>query len=196
MKKNSTMARNVSASEWLNYGLVFFLVSSLAGCTTESTYKEPTGASTATIEFINEARNSVVVDFYADSKECTNRKSAGHLEPNVHRQIVVPAGQNIALSVSMRFHPELQQALLDIGGFLGALLAATSDQGCIEILDFTPESGKAYALRFASDGRACEYDIYEQQVKPYQLGGHAPVEFTVRERVRAFDESGPFCKKR
>jgi hypothetical protein len=156
-------------------------------------YKEPTGKSTATIEFIDDASDKMSVHLHGDAKECTDRASAGFVASKSQRALTIPAGDQLVFTVGMDAGSAGQLALAF--GAIGVALMPTY-VGCTPTIDFVPEVGKSYVFRMNSDGKNCSFRFYGRSAVSQKTEDLSPVTFTTREWIRANGEAGPWCKKR
>lgn len=163
----------------------------ISGCATP--YKEPTGDSVASIEFIDETSQPMSVHMHGDSKECTDRTNTGGVQAKSERKLVVPANQDVVFTVGM--DPKGTNFALMFGA-VGALIAANTHLGCTPTIDFVPEVGRTYIFRMNTDSKNCSYQFYAKPSANQRPEEATPVAFTEREWIRAATEAGPFCKKK
>jgi hypothetical protein len=166
----------------------------ISGCV--KPYIEPTGTSIASIEFINDAPETMPIYLHGDSKECTDRMSAGFVQPKAQRKLIIPAGQNLVFTAGVNVGTGKSIALGAMGGAIGGLVAATIYKGCLSTIDFFPEVGGTYVFRMNSDGKDCSYQFFAKPSANQRPDEVLPVAFTTREWIRAMGEAGPFCKKK
>ncbi|MDP9992842.1 hypothetical protein J2W28_003218 [Variovorax boronicumulans] len=164
----------------------------LLGCA--APYREPATGPKASIKFVNDGKDKMSVHFHEDAAECTNRTSTGLIEPKSSRSIAVPAEKEVVLTTGMDPGDRMLIAIA-VGGAVGAALMP-SFKGCTPTVEFIPEAGMSYVFRMNSDGSDCTHQFYA--VSPSAQGPDEvrPVQFVPREWIRAFGESGPWCKKK
>ena len=168
----------------------------ISGCAAPQ-YIEPAGNSIASIEFIDEAsERTMSIYFHGDSKECTDRTTAGLVQPKSQRKLAIPAGQDLVFTVGLNASIGKSLAILATGGAIGGLIAASTYKGCLPTIDFVPEVGGIYVFRMNLDGKDCSYQFFAKPSANQQSDKALPVAFTTREWIRAFGEAGPFCKKK
>lgn len=171
--------------------LLITVAVTLAGCATP--YKEPAGDSIASIDFINDGSEPMVVYFHRGPEECTDRMKAGGVQPNAHRKLVVAAGKNEVFTVGMS--PNGKNTMR-VFGVVGVLASMPLHKGCTPTIDFVPEVGRAYEFSMSSEGNDCRYQLHSKPSATQRAEKPVFVAFTEREWIRAMDEAGPFCKKK
>lgn len=176
--------------------LIVALAVASSGCAV--TYVEPTDKSVARIDFVNDTSEKMVVQFYGDAKECTNRANAGFVQPASRRTVVVPAGKELAVTFGINTNSSGSKAAA-LGGAAGAtgfLLFAKSNRGCMPTIDFNPEVGRTYSFRMNASGGDCAYQLVTEPSASLGSGKAEALEFTVRKWITPFGESGPFCERK
>jgi hypothetical protein len=176
----------------------------ISGCVTPpSKYIEPTGQSVATIDFIDETNVPMGVDIYKDATECTDRTVAGPIQPKIPKKLRVSAGKELAFTAAVRLNGESNKTvgtLGAMGGALGALTALTvmsaTNNVCITTIEFLPEADRNYVFQLNTDGVSCGYTLVTGPTPGQQTNEAVPVIFNKREWIRAWGESGPWCKKK
>jgi hypothetical protein len=178
---------------------------SISGCATSTPqYKEPTGQSVAPIDFMNETLVPMMLYFYADAAECTDRTFAGLIQPKTLKTLHVSTDKELAFRAVVNLQQERDKNLSRVGalgGALGALaviavtVPAVKDE-CMPTIDFLPEAGRNYVFQLNSDGNNCSYTFVSRPTQSQQSDDAVPVSFTKREWIRPWGESGPFCKKK
>jgi len=163
----------------------------LTGCATP--YKEPTGNSIASIEFVNDGSEPMVVHFHGGAEECTDRMKAASVQPNAQHKLAVAAGKNEVFTVGMT--PNGKNTMR-VFGVVGVLASMPFHKGCTPTIDFVPEVGRAYEFRMSSEGNTCNYQFYSKPSATQRAEKPVFVAFTEREWIRAMGEGGPFCKKK
>ena len=185
---------------------VFFAVSTItiSGCVTPpSQYIEPTSQSVATIDFINETNVPMGVHFYSGVAECTDRAVSGLIQPRIPKALRVSAGNELVFTSLVKLNSESNKTvgtLGAMGGALGALTALTvmsaTNNECITSIEFHPEAGRNYVFQLNTDGVNCSYTFVTGPTLSQQTNEAVPVIFSKRDWIRAWGESGPWCKKK
>lgn len=91
-----------------------------------------------------------------------------------------------------------------LGGALGALAVVTATspavretkKACIPTIDFLPEPSRNYVFQLNSDKTDCSFKFAVRPAQGQQPDENESVAFAKREWIRAWDDSGPFCKKK
>ncbi len=156
-------------------------------------YQEPTGDSIASIEFVNDSAQTMTIQIFADAKECTDR-GLTFAKAGERKMLGVATGHDLAFNAAT---DSKSVGPLFAFGALSAALGANMLKGCYPVIEFHPEPGHTYVFRMGSDGKDCLYKFYEKAVaENSQPSEEINVPFVSREYVRAWGESGPWCKKK
>ena len=167
----------------------------LAACGTleQRPYVEPTAAPTATIILTNNSTLNFVI--YEDAYDCRNQFWIQDIPPG-QRKIKIPANRNVAFLVYWG-----DRALT-----YSYSLAGTSYkiEYCELQLSMEPVADKTYRVAYVLEDKpledkSCYVQVFdeEQFARLSESGGDtsdAIVPFRRRERARAWDETGAFCK--
>ncbi len=180
----------------------------ISGCAiSPPQYKEPSGQSDASITFMNETPVPMEIYIHADATECTDRSSAGKIQANTLKTLRVFTDKALVFTVAVNLQNERNKTLGGLGVFGGALgalavVAVTSPDVkdtknvCIPTIDFLPEAGHNYVFKLNSDVNGCSYKFVDSPTQNQKFAEAIPVAFTTREWIRAWGESGPFCKRK
>ncbi|HEY8026360.1 MAG TPA: hypothetical protein VIF60_17490 [Burkholderiaceae bacterium] len=191
MKTTSkSMPHHLRCKPVLGTLLAFMLAAPLTA--SAGKYQEPTGEGTASIEFVNDSAQTMSIQIFADPKECTDRGVA-FAKAGEQKKLAIAAGRNLAFNAAT---DSKSVGPLFAFGALGAALGASTLKGCYPVIEFHPEPGHTYIFRMGSDGKDCLYKFYEKPAADSaQAAEENQVPFTPREYVRAWGDSGPWCKK-
>ena len=176
----------------LHYRLMALpLAAMLSSCTTP--YQEPAGSSLASIEFVNDTAEVMGMQLYLDSTECTNRKSAGFVDPRRARKVSILGRQNLGITVIMDANRRTLPIALN-GPMAGAIISH-SEEACHPTINFAPQVGHAYVFKARSDGKTCTFQFFERPSANQRPDEEVAVEYTRRIWTKPMTESGAWCKK-
>lgn len=181
----------------LGKALLLPLAIIFSGCKA-APYEQPKSGLLTTIKFVNDSQHPMAVHIYEDAEQCTNRHSVGAVAYGAQKLINVQVGKKMAFTAVIEdsgMSADKQKALVALGGAAGAVVAAaasaatSSPNSCLPTIDFVPKEGTKYVLKMSVIKGDCQYSFSEDSP------GKPPAQFTLREWVRPWGESGPFCKK-